>query len=757
MKEMFQTSVRVTMHSLVVLFKSMHAHKKGKRQKGWSRLFRTLLFLAGTCFFIGSGGVFLWAATLTTPDLSVFAGRRISQSTKIYDRTGEIVLYDLHENIQRTLIPFENISRHIKNATVAIEDTEFYQHKGVRPIAFLRAALVNIMRLEFSQGGSTITQQVIKKAVLVDEKTIARKIKEWVLAVKLEQAYSKDEILGFYLNEVPYGGTLYGVEEASQAYFGKSASDVTLGEAAYLAALPQAPSYYSPYGNNREALVERKNTVLKRMVDMDFISEEEYMNATNEEVVFLPRGDRGIKAPHFVFYVRDYLEKKYGERAIEERGFRVITTLDYRLQSIAQEIVSRHAKENAEKFNATNAALTAIDPKTGQILVMVGSRDYFDTEIDGAYNIALAKRQPGSAFKPFVYAEALRKGYTSETVVFDVPTQFSTACTPEDTRDTDPCYYPSNYDSIFRGPVTLRNALAQSINIPAVKVLYLAGIADSIRLAKSMGISTLSDMSRYGLTLVLGGGEVTLLDITSAYGVFATEGIRFEPVSILRIEDSSGEVIEEYQGRGTRVLESDIARSISDILSDNAARTPAFGERSYLYFPGRDIAAKTGTTNEYKDAWVVGYTPSITVGAWAGNNDNSSMEKRVAGFIIAPLWHEFMEAALPTFPEEVFGSPPIIPFDIKAVFRGIWQGSDGYILDKTTGVRATEKTLAENRVEIFGGGVHSILHWVDRNNPRGPKPERPDEDSQYLYWEYGVSRWKEQQGIIDLPSPIPIP
>ena len=381
----------------------------GKKKFHLNEHMRELLIDAVIVFFVlglvVAGGVFIWVSTLQIPDLSTFEERRILQSTKIYDRTGEILLYDLHQDVKRTIIPYESISRHIKNATVAIEDDTFFDHWGVRPLAIVRAALSNMRGGDLlgGQGGSTITQQVIKNSILVQEKTITRKIKEAILALRLEQVLTKDEILGHYLNESPYGGTLYGVEEASQSFFGKSASEVTLSEAAYLAALPQAPTRFSPYGNNRELLEARKNLVLSKMLDHKFITEEEYNAAKDEEVTFLPQAKTGIRAPHFVMYIREQLARKYGEEALAERGFRVITTLDYELQAPAEEIVKEKALYNKETFNAENAALMAIDPRNGEILAMVGSRDYFDEEIDGNFNIGLAERQPGSSFKPFVY------------------------------------------------------------------------------------------------------------------------------------------------------------------------------------------------------------------------------------------------------------------------------------------------------------------------------------------------------------------
>lgn len=701
-------------------------------------------------FFIFCAVILFWISTFKVPTLESIKERRVVESTKIYDRTGEILLYDTGGNVRRSIVPIEEISRNIKNATIAIEDREFYSHKGVKLTAFLRAVIVNILSLDFSQGGSTITQQVVKNSILTNEKLISRKAKEWVLAMKLEKIMSKDEILSMYLNEIPYGGVIYGVEEASETFFGKKASDVTLAEAAYLAALPKAPSFYSPYGKNRDKLEERKNLVLREMQKIGYINDEEYQKALAEKVEFLGRGDSNIKAPHFVFYVLDYVKDKYGEEILNTKGLRIITSLDYDLQSIAERIASDYARENKTKFNAENAAIVAVDPKKGGILTMVGSRDYFDKEIDGAFNVTLAKRQPGSTFKPFVYAEALKKGYTPETVVFDTKTQFSTNCAPNNLTSDNGCYSPDNYDNVFRGPVTLRSALAQSLNVPSVKVLYLAGLSDSIRLARDLGIESLSMKGDYGLTLVLGGGEVTPLEITSAYGVFANNGFKSEISPILEIKDRNGNVLEKFEPRSVQVLEKEVALKISDILSDNVARAPSFGQTSALYFPTRDVAVKTGTTNDYRDAWIIGYTPSIAVGAWAGNNNNSPMEKRVAGFIVAPMWRAFMDQVLSKYPPEEFETPLVEEDCQKPVLCGIWQGGKFEFLDRNSMQVVSENS--PNAVKGVVGGVHSILNWVYRDNPKGEYPDNPLNDPQFERWEYGVRVWAQDRNMTsDLP------
>ncbi len=690
---------------------------------------------ASIAFFLG-GAIFVWAATFKIPDIESLSSRKVTQSTKIYDRTGTVLLYDLHEDVDRTLVPIEDISPNIRNATVAIEDATFYEHAGVRPLATLRAVVLQPLRGKGVQGGSTITQQVVKNSVLTSERAISRKLIEWVVALRLEREFTKDQILELYLNESPYGGTIYGVEEATRSFFGKAARDVTLAEAAYLAALPQAPTYYSPYGNNRRALEERKNLVLSRMRELNFITEEEFAAAQKEIVVFDAQAVSGIRAPHFVFFVREQLEQEFGRRALEESGWKVITTLDMELQEIGEATVREYALQNAKDFNAENAALVAIDPKTGDIITMVGSRDYFDEEIDGNFNIALATRQPGSAFKPFVYAQAFREGYSPDTVVFDVQTQFSTSCAVNTFTSDNGCYSPQNYDLTYRGPMTLRDALAQSVNVPAVKALYLVGLGDALKLARAMGITTLLDPARLGLTLVLGGGEVTLLDMVSAYGVFANEGVRSQYRSIIKIEDLSGNEVRSYPVTQSRVLEEEVALSVSDVLSDNAARTPAFGANSPLNFPGYHVAAKTGTTNDSRDAWIVGYSPNLAVGAWAGNNNNSPMVKQVAGFIVAPMWNRFMQQALARVPNDPFPEPrALVTENDKPILRGIWEGVD-IQNNPEGGMRIT-------------ASIHSILYWLDKDNPRGPRPEDPSQDPQFKYWEYGVERWKERNGLVD--------
>lgn len=700
-----------------------------------------LIALAGGVLILGI--IIIWIATLKVPDFKSFDERRIARSTRIYDKTGEVILYDIHQDIKRTVIPFEEMGENVKEATVAIEDENFYTHNGVQVKSIVRAVLVNLKSGSFSQGGSTITQQIVKNSLLTTEKRISRKLKEVFLALKIEKELTKDQILEVYLNESPYGGSIYGVAEATRAFFNKKPADLTIAEAAYLAAMPQAPTRFSPYGQNLALLEARKNIVLDKMEKSGFITAEEHEAAKIEVVEFQPQDRWGIKAPHFVFYVREYLEERYGKDAVESGGLKVTTTLDYELQEKAEGIVKKHALENEELWDASNASLVAVEPQTGQILTMVGSRDYFDENIDGKFNVALAKRQPGSSFKPFIYATAFAKGFTPNSVLFDVPTEFQSTCDPYGKAKTggqDKCYSPDNYDGEFVGPISLRNALGQSRNVPSVQLLYLTKTEDSLKTAKNMGIKTLGDANTYGLTLVLGGGEVTLLDMTSSYGVFATEGIRWEPQAILKVEDANGKVLEEFQKvGGQRVLDENAARTISDVLSDNVARTPLFGANSFIYFGATDVAGKTGTTNNNKDAWMMGYNPNIAVGVWSGNNDNTPMKKGSA--ISGRLWREFMDVALTKVKKDNF-TDPVINDDpnLKPVIRGIWQGGEAVYIDSISGRLATEFTPEETKKELVVGEVHSTLFWIDRNDPLGSAPG-VQTNQQYINWETRVQEW----------------
>ena len=578
--------------------------------------------------------LFAWyAKDLPTP--TRLAKIRAKESTKIMDRNGNL-LYETGEQ-KRTIIKKEEIPNSIKNATVAVEDANFYHHQGVDFKGIARAAYADIFNRKLAQGGSTITQQYVKNAILSPKKSISRKIKEIILSIELEQLYSKDDILAMYLNEIPYGGNLYGIEAASQTYLGKSAKDLTLSEAATLAAIPQAPTRYSPYGTHTDDLFTRKNSILDKMAKAGFINEADAGKAKNEtpsktEPKFAKRTD-SIIAPHFVMYIKELLVDQYGEQMVNGGGLKVTTTLDLEKQKLAQEAIDETVPK-LDRYNATNAALVSIDPKTGEILAMVGGKDYFDTEHDGNVNVAVANRQPGSSFKPIVYATAFKQArFNPAFVLFDLPTDFGG-------------YQPNNYNGGFNGPVTMRSALANSLNVPAVKTLALAGLPDTLKTAKDLGITTLNQPERYGLSLVLGGGEVKLLDLTGAFSAFADNGSFHKPTPILKIEDDREKALFEYKSEKNRfqALDPQVAYEITSILSDNNARSMIFGPRSSLYFENLNVAAKTGTTQNFRDAWTLGYTPSVTAGVWVGNNNNDAMRGGADGSVLAgPIFHRYIE------------------------------------------------------------------------------------------------------------------
>ena len=670
------------------------------------RLFLGLFVVALVISAVGFITVAYLSKDLPNPDR--LKEREVVQSTRIYDRTGKVLLYDIHNLKKRTLIALEEIPAYVEWAALAAEDANFWQHEGFDIWGILRSVWVDLKAGKKAQGGSTITQQLVKNAILSPEKTFSRKIKEIILAWEIEQKFSKKEILQMYLNEIPYGSNIYGIEAAAQSFFNKSTSDLSISEAALLASLPRAPTYYSPYGPNKDKLMDRHAWVLDGLYKQGYISEEEYQEAKNQKLFFA--SPNPIKAPHLVMYVKEQLIEKYGERVVEERGLKVTTTLDMKLQEAAEKIIREESANNAVNHQAKNAALVALDPRSGEILALVGSRDYFDLQNDGNVNVATRPRQPGSSIKPLVYATAFKKGYTPNTIIFDLQTDF-------DARENEE-YIPENYNGQFRGPVTFREALAMSLNVPSVKVLYLAGVKDSIATASDLGISTLTDPNRYGLSLVLGGGEVTLLEETSAYSAFANDGIYFPENAILKVEDSQGKILEEFKPRGKRVLDQQIARLINDVLSDNEARAPMFGPNSNLYLGARPVAAKTGTTTEYRDAWTVGYTPQLAVGVWVGNNNNAAMENIASGGRVAgPIWNKFMKIAL--------NGKPIIDFTPpEPTVEPINQGAKVKI-DKITGKLATDLTPPHLVEEKIFQEVHSILYYINPQDPQFPAWEAP--------------------------------
>ena len=590
------------------------------------------------------------AADLPSPD--ALRGRSATfVSTRIYDRNGHL-LYEIFDpgGGRRTLVPYDEISPYLINATVATEDARFWQHGGVDPIGILRALVYNLREGRVVSGGSTITQQLVRLVLLSPEErteqSLKRKVREAVLAAEISRRYSKEDILEIYLNEINYGNLAYGIGAAADTYFGKKARDLTLAEAALLAGLPQAPAYWDPYADLERAK-RRQAVVLDLMVEAGYITPAE-AEAAKAEPLHLQPVRSHIEAPHFVLWVQQQLEQKYGAEVLYRSGLRVYTTLDSNLQAIAQEEVKAHLTTLADR-HATNAALVAVKPATGEILAMLGSADFNDPAIDGQVNVALRLRQPGSSIKPVTYVTAFEKGWTPATLIWDVRTEFKDALGRP--------YVPKNYDGKEHGPVLVREALARSLNIPAVKTLDFVGLPAMLDTAHRLGIESLNRPD-YGLSLTLGGGDVTLLEMVGAYAVFANGGRRVPPVSILRIEDMNGRILEEYHPpAGEQVISPQHAYLITDILADNEARAPTFGRNSVLKL-SRPAAVKTGTTDDWRDAWTIGYTPELVAGVWVGNSDNSPMKKVSGARGAGPIWHNFMERALADRPAGQFPRPP---------------------------------------------------------------------------------------------------
>ena len=637
---------------------------ENKKIRQIKKLAKFLVFCFGFLFFVLCSLFFYYAKDLPRPEN--FMEKVFIESTKIYDRTGEVLLYNIYGEEKRTIVSIETVPEQLIQAIITAEDRSFYKHHGIDYKGVTRAVLTNLKLKKPAQGGSTITQQLIRSSFLTLSKTAERKIREIILTIELERKYTKNEIMEWYLNQVPFGSNAYGVEAASQTYFKKPVQDLFLEESAILASLICGPSRLSPYGKNKDRLLGRKDYVLDAMAEQGYISKKQAEEAKRKEIIFASKAVE-IKAPHFTIYIKSKLEKQYGSEFLKENGLKVYTSLDWDLQQLAEKSVEERVKIN-ENYQAHNAALVALNPKNGEVLAMVGSKDYFagsypegctsgkDCLFEPKVNIPIygIGRQPGSAFKPFVYVTAFQNGYDDGTTVIDEKTNFGLWGDKE--------YVPQNYDNKFRGEVTLREALAQSINVPAVKVLVnfcgptvQESIKNSVETAQKLGLTTLRPP--YGPAIVLGGWEVRLLEMTSAYGVFATEGLKVPPVTILKIEDAQGNIIKENKKNPQRVLGIQETRLLNDILSDNEARAPLFGYNSSLYIKDFDTAAKTGTTQEYKDAWTIGYSPSIVCGVWAGNNNNSPTSKKPGVTLSAPIWKAFMSEALKKFPKEEFMSP----------------------------------------------------------------------------------------------------
>ncbi len=635
----------------------------GKKKKNKIKIFLKIILSVISVGIIIFLFLFLYYAK-DFPRPEVFIERQLIQSTKIYDRTGDILLYEIYGEEKRSWVPLEDMPDHLQKAVIATEDAHFYNHIGVDLRGIIRSVLINLEIGKLSVGGSTIPQQLIRSTFLSPEKTIERKFREIILSIELNRRYSKDKILEWYLNQVPFGQNAYGVEAASQTYFKKNISEITIPEAAVLASLIQAPYRYSPYGENIDLLLTRKDFVLEKMYQEGIITEEVLEESKNEEIIF-EKQTENFKAPYFTLWVKQQLEERYSQEFLMKKGLKIYTSLDWEIQKIAEEETKKGVLNN-HSFNAYNAGIVAINPQTGEVLAMsVGTGNYYDKPLptgcnpgvdcafDPQINIVLGTknnpgRQPGSAFKSFIYATAFNQGFNDEDTVIDEETNFGVWGGEE--------YIPQNYDEKFRGEVTLREALAQSLNIPSIKVLIdLAGLEESVKLAEDLGITTLRPP--YGPSIVLGGWETKLIEMTSAYGVFATNGLKISPVSILKIEDLDGNIIEENKRTPKRIIPQNTASLINSILSDNEARAPMFGEYSMLYIPTYQVAAKTGTTQNYRDAWTIGYTPSIVTGVWVGNNNDESMEEKPSVVLAGPIFNNFMRKVLPLLPQENFSSP----------------------------------------------------------------------------------------------------
>ncbi|MEA3355303.1 MAG: transglycosylase domain-containing protein [Patescibacteria group bacterium] len=629
-------------------------------------------------------------------------------STKILDRNGKL-LYEIYADQNRTPIKIQDLPDHALKATIAIEDKNFYKHHGF-DLKGISRALINTIFNKKLQGGSTITQQLIKTTLLSPERTIKRKIREALLSIATEILYSKSEILEMYLNHVPYGGTAYGIEQASKTYFNKPAKDLNLAESALLAGLPQAPTRYSPFGPNPDSSKNRQAQVLKRMFDDKYISSKQLQQALDKKLEFAPQ-TQNIKAPHFSLYIKSLLVDKYGLTLVEKGGLLVTTSLDLDIQEFAELTISTESAK-LESANVSNAAALVTKPRTGEILAMIGSKDYFNQEIDGNVNITTRLRQPGSSIKPINYAVGLIKGFTPSTLFLDVPSCFNAPGQPSS-------YCPRNYDNTFHGPTHMRFALGNSYNIPAVKMLAANSVEAMVATASAMGITTYQDPSKYGLSLTLGGGEVKMVDMAVAFGVFANQGLKVTLTPILKIQDYKGKILEEIDLKnepptGERVISPEVAYLISHILLDNNARSGGFGAHSQLVIPNKTVSVKTGTTDDLRDNWTIGYTPSFLVSTWVGNNDNSPMHPYLVSGIsgAAPIWHNLMEFILKDKPDEFPKQPENII---------------GLQICTLSGLRPNPEFPCETRFDYFIKGQEPNMEtslkrgiWIDKSTNKPP-------------------------------------
>lgn len=738
------------------LRKKIEVSKKSRRKR--LRLGFWYFFISSFILFFSLAFLYVAAISVKLPSSGQLNAGKASQSTKIFDRTGDVQLFEAYGEEKRTLISFEDVPKYVKFAALAAEDANFYNQPAFDWKGIARAFIVNLKRGRVVQGGSTITQQLAKNVFLTPERTIVRKVKELIIATELESKYTKDEILEMYLNQIPFGSNVYGIEAASQTFLDKPAKELDLAEAVALSSMLKAPSYYSPWGVHTKELYNRKDYVLQRMLDLSFVTKEEYDTARIEKIDFQKKPAE-VKAYHFALLVREYLINKYGEDAVNKGGLRVKTTLDWRFQEIAERVVKNGAVKNTELYDGHNAAMVVEDPKTGQILALVGSKDFaassepegcvpgVNCKFESDFNVATqGLRQPGSALKPFVYLTAFEKGYSPKTMVFDVPTEFSSgnsACpvTVDFTNKNKSCFHPQNFDESFRGPISFAQSLSQSINVTSVKALYLAGLDDVLKVISKFGVKTLTERSRYGLSLVLGGGEVRLVELVNAYATLSQDGLNHAQSYILEVKGADGRVLESYKDKSERAMNEQSPRLINQILSDVDLRSGLFHGSLALTIFDREVALKTGTTNDYRDAWALGYTPNLVLGVWAGNNDNTPMQKKGGSILAAiPMWSDFLREALQYLPPESFPRPEQSFVSSKPMMNG------NYIYKPELG-------------GIVYPQIHSILYYTHKNDPLGQFPSEPYNDPQFVGWETGAINWANENlssfgSLYNKPLPV---
>ena len=709
---------------------------------------RAIIFFLGLIAigFVFAFILFAWyAKDLPAPGK---LSQAVNSSTIFYDRDGKI-LFETYKDKNRVPVSLGDVSKYMKEATISIEDKDFYKHGGISQTGILRSIFDIVFRRQI-EGGSTITQQLIKNVLLDSQRTASRKIKEIILAVLVEKKYTKDQILEMYLNEAPYGGSFWGIGSAAKGYFDKSPKDVNLIESAILAGFPQRPSYYSPFIGKEDAWRARTKDVLRRMREDGYITGDQEKNALKQlNDIKFTTPKLSINAPHFVFYVRDQIEKEFGPKILDQ-GIRVKTTLSLDVQQTAEKILGDEIAK-LKSANVGNGAVVVLDSQTGEVLAMVGSYD-FNNEKYGKFNASLGLRQPGSAMKPITYGLAFEKGYTPSTALMDLKTVFPDQGGKE--------YIPENYDGKFRGPIQLRFALGNSINVPAVKLLAMVGLRKFLQKADDMGLTTLAptqeNLNRFGLSITLGGGEVTLLDLTSAYSVYARGGVKKDTQSIIEVKDINGKSLYKPQKSSEKkVFSPEISFLVSHILSDNNAREAEFGPNSYLRVPGKTVAVKTGTTNDKRDNWTIGYTKDITVGVWVGNNDNTPMNPKIASGITgaSPIWYYIMNQLLKKYHDGIIDKPD----SVKALIIDSYLGGlpkDGYPTRSEYFINGTEpkdissyykklkiskaNSKLANDIEIKSGNYDEKDYIVITEND----PVSTDGKNR---WQEAIDAWDKQQ------------